>query len=337
MNTFIKTQDEIIALSGASIALSVKRLTPYLTLSRAEKEIRRILTDDLFDSLLAMYDDGTIADPGNEHAQAILPYVQKPLLLLAIYDFLLEGHATVSDGGIQVANRDKAAFRWQQEELKASYIEKAYLAMDDLIKYLNRNKVDFADWEASSAYTLTREFFINDPDTFQRWVNIRESYRMLVVLKPSMRNLEESKFKELLTPTLYADIKDGIKSDDLTPEETALLKFIEPAIAFLSMADAIETMHIELTADGGYVKSLAKTETSNLETQAAKDAQLRSYYDKLRQKGDMWVNDLNVYLNANASAQKYASYFESTNYKNPEVAATPIDTTRQSINLMNGG
>ncbi len=336
MNQFITQEDEIKAFSGASVALSPDTLTPYLIQSRAEKELRNILTDSLYDELLVLYTNDTLNAPGNEHAKALLPYVQKPLLLLAIYDFLCEGHATVSDAGIQVANRDRTAFRWQQVELKNSYIEKAYFSLDELIRYLNKNKADFADWESSSSYALDKGHFINDVETFQKWVNIRESYRMLVVLRPSIRNIEESLIKNLLTTTIYEQLKSDILDDDLDADQLKLLEFLEPAVAYRSMADAVETMHIDLTADGGYVKSLAKTEDNSQEVKIAKENQLRSYYDKLLSKGEMWLTKLRKYLNENASSEKYSSYFESDHYEDPDTSAVISDPSRNSFNAMTG-
>ncbi len=336
MKTLLKTEAEVIQFSGASTSLSIKRLTPYLTHSRSEKEIRRILTDTLFDELVAMYDDATINDAGNAHMLALLPYVQKPLLLLSIYDYLGEGHAQVNDAGVMVANRDKTAYAWQVEKLLTSYIEKAYFCLDELIKYLNKNKEDFEAWATSSAYSLSREFFINTPDEFQQFVNIRESYRMLVVLKPSMRQIESGRIKNTVGKVLFDDLKDGILKDDLTADELELMPMLLPAVAFLTMADSIENLNVELTADGGYVQSLAKNETTNIERKAADDVKLRSYYDKLKQKGDGWLTELADYLNTNASPTKFAGYFSSDNYEDPEVQAEISDTTLKTFNGMTG-
>lgn len=339
MKAIIKSNDDIIALSGATVQLSVKALQPYLTMSRGEKVVRRIATDALYDTVLVKYHDDTLSNAGNEKYLALLPYLQKPTVLLAVYDYLHEGHSQITDAGV-TTNRDKAAFGWQVYEQKKSYIEKAYFALDELGRYLLNHANDFADWKASTAYTNLYEFVLNTPEKMQRWVNIRESYRMLVDLQPVMRDVEDDRVTELVTANIMTDYKKYLRGET-TVESGADIKLLqtklEPAVAYLTMADAIDGLHIEIGSDGAMVSSLVKTQQGGQVEAPAKAKALQERKRYYIEKAERYVEHLRQFLNANATAERYVAYYNSANYENPnpEPPPKPEDMAKKkSMNLI---
>lgn len=316
--------------SGVSASLSVESLQPYLEHSKADREVKRILTDALYATLEAKVLDNSIAVAENLKYKKLLPYAQSVLVKFAVYDFIKEGHAQISDAGITVANADKKAEWWQQIELKKSYVEKIYFAIEDLLRYLISQKAEFTDWAESSSYGQSLAFIFNTAEDFQKYVNINESYRTLVALRPAMRSVENGALKKLLSATLFGELKTAIKSQSVSPQQKTLLEYIEPAVANLTVALAIQDLNLQLTGDGAFIHSIDHYEKKD----SPKADRLRESALRFSAEGLKWLDELKDFLNTNASANLYAGYFNSANYENPEDIDRSPNPDRNSFNTM---
>lgn len=325
----ISSEEELRDNTGVSMALTVDNLKPHLTFSRAEDEIIHVLGDTLYDDLVTAYDEDALS----EDMEKLLPYVQKPLANLAVYYYMQEGGITISNEGV-TTNRDKAAYQWQQEKGERFYLDTAYQALDRLIRFLLVNKADYPHWDGSAYHAAEQGALINSAEGFQQYVNIRKSYRTYRALLPVLLNCEDKYLRPLMGDTLIDALKAAVKADDLDADEKLLMKRLEPCLAFLTMAEAVEDLNMELTGDGAYLFSL-KANTDNIkqqETPAA--AQLAQAALRYRGKGEAFLKDLHEYLNANATESKYASFFNSDKYTAPGTSSTY--TQDENSNLWNG-
>lgn len=312
MKILIATETELKDLTGVSMALSIESLTPYLGMSWAEDQLINILGQSLYDNLLNAYSDDSINAPEQAKLKALLPYAQKPLAALAVYSFMQEGGVMISDQGI-TADRDRSAYQWQQQKAESHYLENAYRALDRLIGYLIKNKADYPDWTDTAYHTLQAKLLISTPAQFNEHINIRSSYRTFVALLPHLQQVQERQIASLLGEDFLADILGKLTDD----QYRTVLKYLRPALAFLSMAEAIEVLHIEITGDGALLHSL-RTNVGNIQEQRAPESsELARSALRYQERGRSWLEELRAYLNANASAEKYPLYFNSVNYQDP--------------------
>jgi hypothetical protein len=360
MPTLIKTTNELKQFVTVSTGLEIATLNPFLTNSEAEREIIRVCGQAVYSDLMVAYN----ATPQTlTPAQvALLPYVQKPLANLALYFYVQQSGVIISSSGITLAqDREKQAYQWQQIKLEQAIINTGYYALDTLISYLFAHEADFPEWKNTSEYYQNRNFFINTPQEFSKWVNIKANYRTLVALRPFMRQIEYSYLKNALGTELFNEIKAQIltigapEGDTLrfyvdengnlavdseegqefnvdqngqlyltyinmTPEVKDLLAdYIQPAVAHLSIARAIKELNFNITADGAFLQGIKAQSAANIQEVNGPDAEQRDQYSALHQQEGMdWLSKMSAFLNAEASAEKYPEYFNSSLYVAPE-------------------
>lgn len=362
MPTLIKTNPELKAHVTVSTGLDIATINPFLSNSEAEREVIRVLGQQIYSDLLAAYTANTMTAP----QAALLPYVQKPLANLALHNYVQQSGVIISSSGITLAtDREKQAYQWQQIKLEQSIINIAYYSLDTLIGYMFANLEDFPTWKDTSEYYTSRNFFINTAQEFQKWANIRSNYRTLVALRPFMRNVEHTYLKNVLGDALFAEIKRQIlttgapeagslrfyidesgelvvESEDgqafnigangqlyltyinMTPEvKTLLADYIQPAVAHLSIARAIQELNFVITADGAFMHGMVAQSAANIAEQKGPDQAQKDGFSRLhRQEGEEWLKKLTDYLNANATAEIYPEYFNSALYQDPATVNT---------------
>lgn len=357
MPTLIKTNSDLKQFVTVSTGLEIATLAPFLTNSEAEREVIRVLGQQIYSDLLAAYTANTMT----ADQTALLPFVQKPLANLALHNYVQQSGVIISSSGITLAtDRDKQAYQWQQIKLEQSIINTGYYALDTLIGYMFANEAKFPTWKETSEYYTSRNFFINTAQEFQKWVNIRSNYRTLVALRPFMRNVEYTYLKNVLGEALFGEIKRQIltvgapepgslrfyidesgelvvESNDgqefniggdgqlyltyinMTPEvKTLLAEYIQPAVTHLSIARAIQELNFVITADGAFMHGLKAQSAANVTEQIGPDQAQKDSFSRLhRLEGEEWLKKLTDYLNATASATVYPEYFNSSLYVDP--------------------
>lgn len=188
--------------------------------------------------------------------------------LLKVYDLLAEASSNlawflylplanvqVSDAGIAVSSGDnyKAAEWWQIRDLRRSFIDAGFTALDEALKIMEANEGEFTDWKASQGYTIFKELFVKRTDTFQRWFNISSSRRTFLALRPYMLESHHQYFTSVLNSTTIETIK-GFTTEDLTTVEAQVLDHLQASQVNYTVAKALHSGSFELTASGIYEK-----------------------------------------------------------------------------------
>src|SRR5690606_11864508 len=85
--------------------------------------------------------------------QQLLPYLQEPVALLAMYLFVPRAEVQMTSGGIQRPESDglKTAYKYQTLALRDSLLDAGYEAIERLLSYLEKHKTDFVLWLDSDA------------------------------------------------------------------------------------------------------------------------------------------------------------------------------------------
>tara|TARA_R110002096_G_scaffold122409_1_gene265259 strand:+ start:1430 stop:2434 length:1005 start_codon:yes stop_codon:yes gene_type:complete len=315
MKTLIQTSAELKSFTGASTALSIESLDSHLVYSWAEDEIIKILGADFYQDLLNKYDAEELNNAGNEALKALLPFVQKPLANLAIYSFMQEGSVSIEDQGI-TADRNKSAYQWQHLKAEGFYLDSAYRALDRLISFLLKNTGDYAGWVDTAYHNLQKGLILSSPSAFSEFVNIKDSYRTYVSLMPVLRQAELNYLMPAVGATYFAELKASLSAP--SDNDKIVLDYLKPALAFYTMADAIEDLNLEYTGDGAYIISL-KANTDNIkEKNKPSDDHLSRAALRFRDKAQSKIASLSTYLNNNASASMYPLYFASDLYQSEE-------------------
>lgn len=288
--------------------------------------IKDLLGKSLYDRLTAHYSgsssgSGSASGSGgvsaSEDLDELLPYVQRPLILFAYHLGADELGVNISDQGIQIVSTDthKQAFQWQVKGVKDSWINKAYIFTEELLEFLDENKTNYPEWASSQACTESKEFFILSAEQFNEYVWIGKSRRLYTLLKPIMRFVERRYIKATICQELYDKIKEEIRQGTTGDDNSKLLEWIRPAVAYHTMARAIKQLSIEVLPEG-VLQTIIQGETLE-EKKPAAGTEKAVAANTLIVDADSEIRSLQKYLDANASESKYKSYYESDCYQVP--------------------
>ena len=213
------------------------------------------------------------------------------------------------------------------QNLKENWIRRANTSLDLVLKFLDARKADYPGFDPQDA-----DLFIRGTLEFNSEVDIRESRRVFVSLKPIIRSVE----KKYIRPTLSAQLFDELKAawqsgEDLATSQIALLDLILPALAHLTMARALMEISIDIL-DWGIFDTAGNTFANVSSKQASNKDRISIMAEANQRDGESELKALQQYLDETASEDVYAAYFHSTRYAGKVIAETRNEFINKSDN-----
>lgn len=255
MATIIKTIDDIKEYVSVNKNIDFTSIRPYVI--QAERKYVEPLTGS---DMHTAYSDAAFVPEGNE--KKVYELLREASANLAWFLYLPLANVQVTDSGISVStgNNHKAAEWWQIRDLRRSFLDAGFTALDDCLKIMESNEEDFEDWKSSTSYTVFKELFVKRTDTFQRWFNIGNSRKTFLALRPYMLEAHHQYF----TARLNAPTIARINNLDMPPQtlsfelagsnEYRVLEHLQASMVGYAVAKAIKSGTFELTANGIYEK-----------------------------------------------------------------------------------
>lgn len=302
----INTPEELKAHIAIGETTTLNHIMPYVN-EAEQKHIVPILGKDLYNELIEALE----ADTPEAKYMELLPYVQKPLANFSYCIFLPISAVNLSAGGVRT-DRETAAFKWQHDKVEQTFLDIGYRAIDELLKYLEANASTFQSWKDSDAYTLYTDQFIKDAATFNKFVFIDSSRRTFIRLQNSINEVELFTIKPLLTPALYDFVKTSITASEPVPKHEAIIPLVRPILAHLSIARAITSMNMQITALGAIEYATKATSGGNKEEQKAAKEERQSFKHQAEKTAETYIKHLVDFLNSNID--DYPEFKNSSSY-----------------------
>lgn len=223
---------------------------------------------------------------------------------LAHYSYFLYapiGFVQIGNNGIQEATSQNSgpARQWVTYDLKVALLESGDVALDACLQFLETNAAAYPAWQASEAYTRSKESFLNSADAISEYINIQNSRRTFLAMRPFIRKAERHYLTNLLGNELLEELKEQIKTNTLSAENKKVVKLIEPALAQLALHKAIPELAMKVSADGIKVQSFSN---GIIKKDTASDTYLSALSRTLEVDGNADLQALTTYLIANAEA-----------------------------------
>jgi hypothetical protein len=237
--------------------------------------------------------------------------IRVPIALYALWIGSDEMSVLVSSAGIQVSQTEthKTAPQFMIQNVKESWLARANVAMDIVLKYLDDNKVQFPEYESPNFDT-----FIPNAKDFQKAIDIRESRRVFISIKPIIVSIENKFILPTLGLPYYNELKakmNGSGSGDLSEDDKKVIELIRAPLAHLTMARALQEIKIDVL-DWGVFETSANT-FDKVQGKAFANRDRVSVMQQANESdGLAELKGLQEYLDSNASETKYATYFHST-------------------------
>ena len=313
MTRLIDNLSQVLTAASINVSNSIENWFPYIDEAQ-ESFIKPVLGNVLYDQLQDLMaldpvppDDGTTTEKMAE----LLAMLRKPLALYALWLGADEFGVSISSQGIQVIETPthKTAPQYRVQNLKENWIRRANTSLDLVLKFLDEHTEDYPGYDPQDA-----DLFIRGTLEFNSEVDIRESRRVFVSLKPIIRSVE----KKYIRPTLSAELFDELKTawqsdDDLTSSQIALLDLIRPALAHLTMARALLEVSIDIL-DWGIFDTAGNTFANVSSKQASNKDRISIMAQANQRDGESELKALQQFLDETASEEVYPAYFHSTRY-----------------------
>ena len=331
MTRLIDNLSQVLTAASINVSNSIENWFPYIDEAQ-ETFIKPVLGNVLYDQLQDMMaldpvppDDGTTT----ENLAVLLAMLRKPLALYALWLGADEFGVSISSQGIQVIETPthKTAPQYRVQNLKENWIRRANTSLDLVLKFLDEHKEDYPGFDPQDA-----DLFIRGTLEFNSEVDIRESRRVFVSLKPIIRSVEKKYIRPTLSAELFDELKNAWKSDDeLTTAQLVLLDLIRPALAHLTMARALLEISIDIL-DWGIFDTAGNTFANVSSKQASNKDRISIMAEANQRDGESELKALQQYLDETASEDIYPAYFHSTRYAGKVKAETRNEFINKSDN-----
>lgn len=307
----VTTIDQLRKGSAITISHNIANFAPYIE-EAEDTFIRPAIGEDAWALFTDMAADGS--GSGGEDLTDAFDLCQKATSLYALWCGADELAISLNVNGFQVSNNQnfKPAASYQIANLKESWMRRAHIALEGCLKKISSLQID----NEKTLYDL----LIGCEEDFSRHVNINNSRRVYLLLRPYIRNIEQKYIIPAITQGLYDYLLGKYAEntyDNLEADEKDLINKIHPALAHLSMARALKEISIDKLDWGVF-------EMSNSTFQRISDRGTvnRDRVERMIQvceaDGEAEMTGITNFLNANASESKYADYFTSDLYQSAD-------------------
>lgn len=316
MKQLLNSTEEMREYLPISLTFEFKDVLPFI--KQVENDILiPVLSQALFDSLQTKIENNDTLDTAETK---LLEKCRAVIAPLSIVYWMAWGQVQINSSGIQIASNTemKTAFAWQVEGLEVSATELGYSCLERLHKYLLGSSFVTA-WKETDEYKALTKNFINTVSSFRAQCSNLKSRYSFELIKGIMSRIEDNQIRAALGNELYDEIKSEILSGSVSDDNHYLFKFIYPAVANLTMNEALVELGTRIDTYG----VTFYTGTANNKQVNKQDAkQVGILQMKSNEAGLNYLSQLSKYLQENADTYPLFKY--SSAYVAP-VSDTPVD------------
>ena len=313
MIRLIDNLSQVLSAASVNVSNTIENWFPYIEEAQ-ETFIKPVLGIGLYEQLQdAMALDPVPPDDGTtlENLAKLLEMVRKPLALYALWLGADEFGVSVSSQGIQVIETPthKTAPQYRVQNLKENWIRRANTALDLVLKFLDKHREDYPAYICQDA-----DLFIRNTLEFNSEVDIRESRRVFVALKPVIRSVERKYIRPALSSELFDELKQVLLSNsEMSKEQKALMDLIRPSLAHLTISRALIEISIDVL-DWGIFDTAGNTFANVSSKQASNKDRISIMAEANQRDGEAELKALQQLLDETASETVYPLYFHSSRY-----------------------
>jgi len=161
-------------------------------------------------------------------------YLQAALANFSLYIYTPVGTINIDGSGMTNTVTDKRAplSYYEKKDVQRTFLSAGHKAMDRLLAYMEKNKVAFPEWAASTQYTESKKLLVNNTETFNAIYNIYESRQTYLALQPAISQVEDKYIRTFLCPELIKHLKTA----ELTDVQLEAKEFLQKAIVAYTIA-----------------------------------------------------------------------------------------------------
>ena len=231
---------------GVNQSLSLASLEPWIEMA-AQAHVLPWLGADTWLALVQNMD----AQTPDEDLSNLLPYVQRAVALLTMYEYSQIGAVQFSEGGMHRAETEglKSPFKYQETAYRQQMLQHGFESIERMLVYLETEEAKYPLWQADPAYSRNKSHFINTATDFRMLYGKQLSRYIFEIIRPILEEVETFAILPIIGQAQYDDLKQGIALKALTAEETALVQIIQRAVAHFTIQEAIERHWVQFNGN----------------------------------------------------------------------------------------
>lgn len=205
---------------------------------------------------------------------------------LAFFVNFTELSIHITDQGFQRQEGDtfKPLYRYQEIDLKGSFRNKGFNAIERLIDFLFEHADLFSHFKQSAVFVARSKAVVKSPDEIEPFVFINRSYIVYMTLIPRFNRIMDVKLEPVIGPKAMELLRNYLAGDidadsaDAILAEKLRIKVV-PVVVLQALAEHVTTVG-EITDRGLYYSQTAAASHESQENKPARDA------DRLRMRAD---------------------------------------------------
>lgn len=234
--------------------LKLKNLIPDII--TASNDVIDLVGIEVYNKAIEAYNDGVIA----EEDKAFVFAVRYPIAINSYRLYSPSNDVSHTNNGRKMRQDEgeKLPFEWMLDRDNAALEKRYYRALDDLIKFLDRSKVEFeltttlyTIWTNSEAFKATHKLFIRTVKEFDDIFPIN-SRLLLLKLAPGISDCEQYEIRPRVSVEKINALKLALKENTPLTDATdiELIRLIRQASVAYSFAWAMPRLSVQLYPEG---------------------------------------------------------------------------------------
>ena len=166
----------------------------------------------------------------------VLNECQRAVANLAFWYNFDELNIRISDQGMQRQESDgsfKQTYKYQEDQLKTSFKNKGFNALDRVIDLLDKHQKDFPLYEQSPAYALRKSSIVRSTAEVDANYFINNSHLIFLRLKPIFKSVEDTVLQPALGDALYQALTKALKDGTEVLGDTTTEEFRQRCASFV--------------------------------------------------------------------------------------------------------
>ena len=228
----------------------------------------------------------------------LVTMLQTAIALMAIFRYNQSNIVGHEDTGRKLKfdnDHEKLPWEWMLDRDDAAMLRRAYLAIDNLIDFLELNK--FPEWMKSENRTLVRSLFIATCKEFNRVYPIDESARFFYELAPFIREAQVNTLPDAMKQEVYNNLLHKyIRNTEMTDDEKHLLSLVQSYLPLRTIEIACSRLSVSVFPEGVVQRFLSGGSAGRHAANIASDETLRRYAHSIGKQADTALDNIKRFI-----------------------------------------
>lgn len=230
----------------------------------------------------------------------VLNECQRAVANLAFWYNFDELNIRISDQGMQRQESEgsfKQTYKYQEDQLKTSFKNKGFNALDRVIDLLDKHQKDFPLYEQSPAYASRKSSIVRSTAEVDANYFINNSHLIFLRLKPIFKSVEDTVLQPALGDALYQALTKALKDGTEVLGDTTTEEFRQQCASFVVLKSIAKLVRQtgSLTDRGLYFASIHEGD-GNLSVRPSDRETALSLAGELEREADTRLNLLMKFI-----------------------------------------